>query len=327
MNEEDLIALGQLAEEIADSEFADTESVEDIVDTPVRDTVEVTVGNTTVTLGYSLGDTSDPFEHRTSAADEADNTNAPEEEERDFIAPNISTSVIEETTTRFRGAEWFEKMQQQRIIIAGLGGIGSWCALLLGRCHPYEIFLFDGDTVELVNMAGQLYKSEDVRRAKTYVCADVLRDYSNFHNTVSFGRYDNDDTLTTDIMICGFDNMESRKFFYRQWKNHALRSTTPKNCLFIDGRLNAEEWQIFAIRGTDRYRMGQYEEKWLFDDSEVEDALCSYKQTSFCASMIASYMVNIFVNFVANLCEPLIDRDLPFLTEYDAKTMYLKTVQ
>jgi hypothetical protein len=63
----------------------------------------------------------------------------------------------------------------------------------------------------------------------------------------------------------------------------------------------------------------------LFDDSEAEETICSYKQTSFCANMIASVMVNCFVNFIANQCNPLIPRDVPFFTEYDASMMFFKT--
>ena len=43
------------------------------------------------------------------------------------------------------------------------------------------------------------------------------------------------------------------------------------------------------------------------------------------SNMIASIVVNLFVNFVANKCEPIIDRALPFYTTYSAETMYLKT--
>lgn len=71
--------------------------------------------------------------------------------------------------------------------------------------------------------------------------------------------------------------------------------------------------------------MKKYENEWLFDDTEAEETLCSYKQTSFCANMIASVMVNLFVNFIANQCEPLIERELPFYTSYDAERMHFKT--
>ena len=69
----------------------------------------------------------------------------------------------------------------------------------------------------------------------------------------------------------------------------------------------------------------KYENNYLFNDSEAEETVCSYKQTTFCANMIASVIVNLFVNFVANECNPLIPRDLPFLTRYDASTMFFKT--
>ena len=90
-------------------------------------------------------------------------------------------------------------------------------------------------------------------------------------------------------------------------------------------RLAAEEFQILCIKGDDNYNINRYSKEFLFSDEEADETICSYKQTTFCANMIASYMVNLFVNFCANQGNPLIDRDLPFLTTYNAETMYLKT--
>ena len=95
-------------------------------------------------------------------------------------------------------------------------------------------------------------------------------------------------------------------------------------CLFIDGRLAAEEFQVFAIQGNDTRAIEEYSSKWLFSDYEAEETICSYKQTTFMANMIASIMVNVFVNFVANECNPLMPRDVPFLTQYSADTMFFK---
>ena len=44
------------------------------------------------------------------------------------------------------------------------------------------------------------------------------------------------------------------------------------------------------------------------------------------ANMIASVMVNLFVNFVANQCNPIIPRDVPFFMEYTAETMFTKMI-
>lgn len=75
--------------------------------------------------------------------------------------------------------------------------------------------------------------------------------------------------------------------------------------------------------------MERYEKDWLFSDEEAETTLCSYKQTSFMANMIGSIITNLFVNFCANDIEgdskPMIERDLPFLTEYNATMMMFNT--
>ena len=128
-------------------------------------------------------------------------------------------------------------------------------------------------------------------------------------------------------MIGGFDNMTARRAFYGSWKREVLGSIPDerKNFLLIDARLAAEELQVFCITGVDQFLMKKYEEEWLFDDSEADETPCSYKQTSFCANMTASIIVNLVVNFVANKCNPLIERELPFYTNYDATTMRLKT--
>ena len=128
-------------------------------------------------------------------------------------------------------------------------------------------------------------------------------------------------------MICGFDNMDARKSYFSNWMNGIsnLDEDTKKSCLFIDGRVSAEELQIFCITGDDEYNIKRYSTEFLFDDSESESVVCSYKQTTFMASMIASLITNLFVNFVSNLNNPTIERDLPFFTYYDAHFMYFKT--
>jgi hypothetical protein len=62
--------------------------------------------------------------------------------------------------------------------------------------------------------------------------------------------------------------------------------------------------------------MNQYETRFLFGDDEAEHLACSFKQTAFMANMIASVMVNLFVNFCANQCDTNMPKPLPFFTEY-----------
>lgn len=250
------------------------------------------------------------------------------ESEHQEIPVNSQTITVDETTSRFSGAIWYEQIQQQTVTLAGVGGIGSYVGFLLGRLKPQRLIIYDPDRVETVNMSGQLYGQTDVGNYKSVALANMVRNYANYNNIVALNDRFEANSEATDIMICGFDNMTARRTFYEKWKQKVLSypagSDNRKKCLFIDGRLAAEEFQVLSIQGDDERAMVEYEDKWLFSDAEAEETICSYKQTTFMANMIASVMVNVFVNFVANQCGPIIDRDVPFFISYDASTMFTK---
>lgn len=242
--------------------------------------------------------------------------------------PEISpTAFIEESTSRFSSAEWFNKIQEEEVLIAGIGGIGSWTSLLLSRLHVKSILAYDMDTVDNTNLSGQFFGYTNIGANKVYALYSLAQNFSNYFKINGISTEYNENCITKNVMICGFDNMAARKVFFNNWKKR-VNNLSPyyrNKCLFIDGRLAAEEFQVYCIRGDSTYLIDKYENECLFTDSEAENTLCSYKQTSFCANMIASVIINLFVNFIANQCGPIVDRELPFCTYYDAERMYFKT--
>ena len=243
------------------------------------------------------------------------------------IPTNSATLLVDEATSRFSSAIWYENIQKKTVILAGVGGIGSYVGFLLARMKPVSMFIYDDDIVESANMSGQLYGQSDLGRPKVSALAEMIRNYADYSSVFAISERFTEESEASDTMICGFDNMTARKLFFNKWVNHIQSKPEEerKNCLFIDGRLAAEEFQVLCIKGDDEYNINRYNNEFLFSDAEADETICSYKQTTFCANMIASYMVNLFVNFCANQVGPLIDRDLPFLTTYNAETMYLKT--
>lgn len=245
------------------------------------------------------------------------------------IIPQLSETLsVDESTARFSSAIWYEEIRKKTIVLAGLGGIGSYVSFLLSRMHPRSMFIFDDDRVEVVNMAGQLYQLSDVGKFKVDAAATAARDYASYASIFAIREKFTESTNAADIMICGFDSMSARKTFFNSWVAHVNSKSEEerKHCLFIDGRLAAEEFQVLCIRGDDSYNIGRYSNDFLFSDEEADETLCSYKQTTYMANMIGSIMVNLFTNFVANeITENL--RDLPFLTSYSADSMLFKTEQ
>ena len=231
---------------------------------------------------------------------------------------------MDDTVLRFSSADWYSNIRKLDILLVGAGGIGSNVAFLLSRLKPDRIRIYDGDTVDETNLAGQFFSQNDVDINKSKAVAQLINRYSPGTVVYSYPHLYTSESHEGDIVLSGLDNMEARKLVYNKWKAHISEVEDPSRCILIDGRLAAEEFQVLTITGDDLAAQKEYEEKWLFSDDEAERTICSYKQTTFMASMIASVMVNILVNFVANWQKPLFEREVPFCTSYDAHIMYFK---
>jgi len=67
-------------------------------------------------------------------------------------------------------------MRPARVLIVGVGGLGTPVAWILAQAGTCEIGLAEGDTVELSNLNRQiLYRDSDIGRPKVDVAAEVLR--------------------------------------------------------------------------------------------------------------------------------------------------------
>lgn len=248
-------------------------------------------------------------------------------EDPTLIASNPLLSNVNEATSRFSSAAWYEAVKASTILIGGAGGIGSFVAFLLSRMDPSRIIIYDDDTVELANLSGQLYALSQIGTSKVDAIARTIVDYSNYHRVSAVTSRFHSTTQGNNIMIGCFDNMEARRSFFSVWRKYVMEQPAKERatCLFIDARLAAEEFQVFCMTGDDMFSQKKYKDEWLFSDEDAEATLCSYKQTTYCANMIGSVVVNLFTNFKANLLNPVIKRDLPFKTYYDASLMFFKT--
>jgi FlaA1/EpsC-like NDP-sugar epimerase len=156
------------------------------------------------------------------------------QQQENLIPLNSPTLLLDESTTRFSGAEWFNEIQKKDIIVAGQGGIGSNLSFQLARMHPASMVLYDDDTVETVNMAGQLYARNDIGKSKVTAISDMITSYTNMQNIYAVKDKFTYSTEAGNIMMCGFDNMEARRIFFSKWHDHVMSipAEERKNCLY-----------------------------------------------------------------------------------------------
>lgn len=251
----------------------------------------------------------------------------PVQEEIKEIPTNSQTLEIDEYTSRFSGATWYNEVQNKSIIIGGCGGISSNTVFQIARMKPARLVIYDDDIVDLSNISGQLFSTEDIGKAKVDAISNMVGKYANYYTANSIKAKYTRNSNVSNIMICGFDNMLARSDFFFNWREYvkSLKEEDRCNCLFIDGRLSFDTLQVFTITGDDDYNINKYKTKFLFSDREADETICSLKQTTYMACMIASFITNNLVNFCANIVAGFPINSLPFFIEYNSNTHYLKT--
>jgi len=216
--------------------------------------------------------------------------------------------MVTEYKSRFGDAPWFGK--NKTIILGGVGGIGSWVALSLGRIG-HDLVIFDMDTYDATNIAGQFCGISSIGKKKATVSAELVAEFSGMHPNV-FGKY-TEKSLSSPIMIAAFDNMEARKTMFENWKKQEDRE------LFIDGRMTAEHFQVFGVQKG----MEEEYEKHLFSDDEANALRCSFKATSHNAMGIAYIITGLVNNFLSE--DPSGLREIPFETEMSIALFMFQT--
>jgi molybdopterin/thiamine biosynthesis adenylyltransferase len=212
--------------------------------------------------------------------------------------------------SRFKDAPWFPK-NNEICMIGGAGGIGSWLAYFLTKIG-FRVNIFDFDTVEDHNLGGQLFLQESLGELKVTAVAKVVNSFCSTPITTFNERIDNN-TMTHHYMFSAFDNMEARLALFNVWKRSWESAPPGVIPIFIDGRLEIEQLQIFCVTPENAAR---YQKEHLFHDSAVEEAPCTMKQSSHTAAMIGTLMTSYFTNHIANIYSGETIREVPFYYEF-----------
>ncbi len=213
---------------------------------------------------------------------------------------------------RFSDAPWFERLKGTPILQIGAGGIGSWVAFCLSRIGC-DYTIYDMDVVESHNLGGQLYNLDHIGQNKAVAIKAVAGRFSGEENIVTTaGRYEKD-SMSNEVVIAAFDNMAGRKVAFENWLELMKDEKNKEDYLFIDGRLLAEQYQVYAVT-CDEKRIEQYKAA-LFDDAEIPDVMCTLKSTTHCSMGIASDIIGVLTNFMTNRHYGKNIREVPFLIE------------
>jgi molybdopterin/thiamine biosynthesis adenylyltransferase len=222
---------------------------------------------------------------------------------------------------RFKDAPWYKQCLAENILVGGAGGISSNTLYYLCKTIPCTYWIFDYDIVEEHNVGTQFFHIDQIGQSKVTAIVNTLCKFT----TATFRTFNKKFEIgegCQPIAIAGFDNMQARKDLFEEWKK------LPNKELYIDGRLRANLYEVYVVTPD---RIEEYE-KTLFEDSEVDEGECTFKQTAYFAGLIGARIAHVVVNYLTNKYAETPYCNLPFkieeigdpffinLTEYNENT-------
>lgn len=119
------------------------------------------------------------------------------------------------------GLEGQNKLQQARVLIVGLGGLGSPASLYLAGAGIGELILVDDDELHVSNLQRQiLYRTQDIPDAKSEVAKQSLLALNPEIKITSYKQRIDDDSLSklvkeANLVLDCTDNMLTRQAINR----------------------------------------------------------------------------------------------------------------
>lgn len=152
------------------------------------------------------------------------------------------------------GAEGLKQLQQARVMVLGVGGVGSHCIEALARGGVGHLVLVDNDTVSLTNINRQsIAFHSTIGQYKTKVMEERIRDISPKTKVTTYETFvlpENLDTLfrePVDYIIDAIDTVTAKLALAVYAKEHGIPLLS---CMGTGNKLHAELFEITDISKT-----------------------------------------------------------------------------
>ena len=96
------------------------------------------------------------------------------------MAERIAKEILDKAFDERFPQDMKEKLQNARVAVAGLGGLGSNIAVMLARSGVGHLFLVDFDVVDVTNLNRQMYMIPQLGKPKTEAILEILHDINPY---------------------------------------------------------------------------------------------------------------------------------------------------
>ena len=189
------------------------------------------------------------------------------------------------------------KLAKTKVMMIGLGSLGSWAMLNMIKMGIQHIIAYDNDKVNVENFSNQIYSHIDAGLNKTDAMTSIIDIYLDEDDKCKFkfvNKKFTGGTFKYDIIISAVDNMEARKDIWKSARDSL-------NCqLFLDARMGGSLIQMYCIDMSNQDDIKWFEDpNWenLFKDGKEEPLKCTEKGIIHAAQTCAAHYTNAIASW------------------------------
>ena len=152
------------------------------------------------------------------------------------------------------GKEGLEKIKNSKIVLFGLGGVGSYIAEVLARVGVQNLIIVDGDVVDITNINRQLIANmETIGRNKAELVKERINLINPFANVVAISKFLKSESDidfvdgTVDYVIDAIDDFDAKIMIIKKSKELGLNLISSMGTA---KRLHGEMFKITDISKT-----------------------------------------------------------------------------
>jgi hypothetical protein len=175
------------------------------------------------------------------------------------------------------------------VSIIGLGSIGSYTALGLGKLGVCGLQAWDADVVSPENVSCQLYGDEHIGMTKAGAMLQLMEQLGGHTPNAVCQRYENQPL--SEVVISAVDSMTARKQIWQ-----AVRQK-PEVKLYVDSRMALQTLVIHSVRPGIREDRVAYSQT-LVPDSETLQEPCTNRSIGFTAMVAGSILTSLVKRYV-----------------------------
>ncbi len=182
--------------------------------------------------------------------------------------------------------------------LIGVGGVGAITALMLAKMSDGEIFVYDDDLVDEVNLATQFYRPEDIGENKANSIAKIANQFSDtaIFTPIS-ARYPTAVHKPAWLVISAVDTIKSRKSIWQDMNGKMDWQW------YLDARMGSERFDLYSLSRQDiEWYTAHLSQQ---SDETIPDEPCTAKATFYTAAIAAGHIGKTIRKILAGIKPPL----------------------